>query len=145
MILAMGSGETTRAIATARKIVQQDPGDGLALLFVTLDDFSRKEYTSAISHLNAMPEGSIAEFVRPVLVSWAKAGMGEYDITAMEGDGNPLYAYHHFLIADYMDKSPADIEISADQLVEKAVVDAYELQKIADIMARFCRSIFVGS
>src|SRR5690606_39315177 len=44
MILAMGAGETSRAIATARKIVQTDPKNDLALLIVTLDQMARAQY-----------------------------------------------------------------------------------------------------
>ncbi len=135
MILAMGSGETARAIATARKIVATDSKDALALLFVTLDDFARKDYKAAISSLNVMPEGSMAEFIRPILTSWARAGMGQLDIAALNND-SPLHAYHALLIADYLDKTSDDVEAQADKIVAQSAVDAYEMEKIADILAR---------
>lgn len=134
MILAMGSGQTSRAIATARKIVEKDASDGLALLFVTLDDFSRQDYKGAISNLSAMPEGSMAEFIRPILTSWAKAGLGEFDASALNGD-NPLDNYHALLIADFMGKDADTIETAADKVVTLSSVDSYELEKIADILA----------
>jgi hypothetical protein len=119
MILAMGSGETSRAVATARKIVQQDPNDALALLFVTLDDFSRQDYKAAISSLTVMPEGSMAEFIRPILISWAKAGLGEYDVTALTND-SPLHAYHAFLIADYLGKMGDDSAAAVDKIISQS-------------------------
>lgn len=135
MILAMGSGETARAIATARKIVTIDPKDALALLFVTLDDFARQDYKAAISNLSVMPEGSMAEFIRPILISWAKAGTGIYDVTALTND-SPLHAYHAFLIADYLGKTDGDIAANVEKIITQSAVDAYELEKLADILAR---------
>lgn len=135
MILAMGSGETARAIATARKIVATDSKDALALMFVTLDDFARQDYKGAVSNLSAMPDGSMAEFIRPILTSWAKAGQGQLDIGPLRGD-SPLQAYHTLLIGDFLDKTDDDVEAQADKIIAQSAVDAYELEKIADILAR---------
>ncbi len=135
MILAMGSGETARAIATARKIIVTDSKDALALLFVALDDFARQDYKAAIANMNAMPEGSMADFIRPILTSWAKAGMGEMDVAALTND-SPLHAYHALLITDYLDKTGDDVDAQADRILAQSAVDSYELEKLADILAR---------
>lgn len=135
MILAMGSGETGRATANARKVLEFDAQDPLALLFVTIDAFERQKYQEALDHLAAMPEGSIAEFIRPILMSWAKAGLGKLDVSALTAD-SPLNAYHALLVTDYLGKTDSSLESKAEAILQTASVDAYELEKIADILAR---------
>lgn len=72
MVLAMGAGEVGRAVAMARKVLVVEPENQLGLLFIALDDFSRQDYDAVLSHMAALPDGSIAELIRPLLTAWAK-------------------------------------------------------------------------
>ncbi|MCB1531068.1 MAG: tetratricopeptide repeat protein [Rhodospirillales bacterium] len=134
MILAMGSGETSRAISQAREILKTDPQNVLAILFVTIDSFSRQDYAATIQTLSTMPEGGMADFVRPLLLAWAKAGQGKTETDAL-AENSPLHAYHAFLIADYLGKTDK-IDSYLEKILQDTAIDIYELKNIADIYAK---------
>jgi tetratricopeptide (TPR) repeat protein len=134
MVLAMGAGETSRAVAMARQVLKIEPENQLALLFMALDDFSRQDYDSVLTHMKALPDGSIADMIRPVLSSWALAGQGIIDISGFTA-ASPLHAYHALMIGDYMGKlQNPDLYIS--RLLTNQHLDFYEAERIADILAR---------
>lgn len=133
MILAMGAGETSRAIASARKIVQTDPKNDLALLIVTLDQMARGNYGEAQTTLKQMQTGSIGELMAPVLVAWAASAGGSPDFAAMKPMA--FHDYHRFLIADYLghkDQLPA----LADKLMASWTLDNYIFDKVTKTLAR---------
>src|SRR5688572_5481867 len=134
MVLAMGAGEANRAIATARQILKKEPDNVLALMFVALDSFQRQDYAGAQASLDKMPDGSMAEFIRPLLVSWAQAGQDKFDDTALAGS-NPLYPYHALLISDYLNKVE-NVDAQLARVMQNPSTDVYELEKIGDMLAR---------
>lgn len=134
MVLAMGAGEVNRAIAMARKILELEPTNQLALLFLSLDHFSRQDYAGATQTLTGIPAGSIGELVKPILMSWAGAGQGRVDLSALDIN-NPLHAYHALLISDYMGQV-ANAEKYVQKIMTNSAIDFYAAEKIADVLAR---------
>lgn len=133
MILAMGAGETSRAIANARKIVQTDPKNDLALLIVTLDQLARGNYGKAQTTLKQMQTGSVGELIAPVLSAWASSAGGTPDFTGMQDMA--FHDYHRFLITDYLgqkDQLPA----LADKLMAAWTLDNYIFDKVTKTLAR---------
>lgn len=133
MILAMGAGETARAIAKARKIIQTDPNNDLALLIVTLDQLTRQKYTDAQVTLKQMQSGSIGELIAPVMIAWAASADGSADFSTLQTMS--FHDYHALLIADYLglkDQLPA----LAEQIFTDLTLDNYILSKVATTLAR---------
>lgn len=81
-----------------------------------------------------MPEGGMADFVRPLLLAWAKAGQGKTETDAL-AENSPLHAYHAFLIADYLGKTDK-IDSYLEKILQDTAIDIYELKNIADIYAK---------
>ncbi len=133
MILAMGAGETSRAIAKARKIVQTDPNNDLALLIVTLDQFERAQYKEAQQTLKQMKAGSIGNLIAPVLNAWASSATGQLDTSLMKPSS--FHDYHAFLIADYLGQKE-QLPVLAQKTFTDLSLDYYVLDKIAKTLAR---------
>ena len=108
MVLAMGSGEHAKAMNYADAIIAVEPTNSLALLFLAIDSFHKKEYAQATAMIEKMPEGTLSEFIQPLLQSWAKAAAGTYDVKDLQT--NTIHINHAVLIADFMNKRE---EISA--------------------------------
>lgn len=131
MILAMGSGKIDHAINTAKNITEQEEKDVLAMLFIALEAFSRGDYTQAKSILSDMPEESVTEFIRPLLLAWTHSAEKKLSISKLKD--NSLHAYHAVLIADSLDKLDSTIEPFIEKALEETAIDIYELENIADI------------
>jgi tetratricopeptide (TPR) repeat protein len=136
MVLSMQAGDATRAVALARKVIEEDEDNVLALLFIAMDDFTRSDYGAAESTLDQMPANGIGDFLRPILSAWAKAG----ETGKPEDDENllsisPLHAYHALLIADYKG-SVKDPERYFVNVIASSGVDDRILESMADIFAR---------
>lgn len=134
MVLSMGANEVGRAVAMARKVLSIEPENQLALLFITLDDFSRQDYDAVLKHMTALPDGSVAELIKPLLTAWAKAAQGTVDLSAFN-PVSPLHAYHGLMIGDYAG-TLQNAEIYAARLLQNQHLDFYEAERIADILAR---------
>jgi tetratricopeptide (TPR) repeat protein len=134
MVLAMGAGEVGRAVAMARKVLVVEPENQLALLFMALDDFSRQDYDAVLSHMTALPDGSIAELIRPLLTAWANVAKGTVDLSGFD-PVSPLHAYHGLMIGDYAG-TLQHADIYSQRLLHNQHLDFYEAERIADILAR---------
>ena len=135
MILAMQAGDATRAIALARKVLEADNKNLLALLFIGVDQMARQEYGPAIRTLEKMPENGITDFVRPILIAWAKAPEKKFDEDALIANG-PLHAYHALLIADYLGKISPEGEKYLANVLAGGAGDKHILEVMADVYAR---------
>src|SRR5690606_36366056 len=72
MVLLIQGGDATRAIAMARKVLEHDPNNVLALLLVNMDQMARQDYAEALETLTKMSANGVTYFVRPFLIAWAK-------------------------------------------------------------------------
>ncbi|PZQ45618.1 MAG: hypothetical protein DI551_06830 [Micavibrio aeruginosavorus] len=134
MILAMQSGDANRAIVLARKVLEEDHKNLLALLFIGVDQIARQEYAPAVRTLSKMPENGIADFIRPILIAWAQAPEKEVDLDALSANG-PLQTYHALLIADYLGavKNPETYLVN---VLAVGGADIHSLEMMADVYAR---------
>lgn len=134
MVLAMQAGDTNRALVLARKVLEEDDRNLLGLLFVGVDQMSRQEYSEAIRSVSRMPENGIADFVRPILIAWAKTPDKKVDDEMLVASG-PLHAYHALLIADYLGKVNEPEKYFVNVLTGGAA-DPHILEMMADVYIR---------
>ncbi len=134
MVLAIGSGEVQRGIATARTILQTSPDNALALMFLAAYEIEQQNFEQALEILQKISQGSISDFIGPLLTAWAQAGLGEADTKSLLNN-SPLHAYHALLIEDFLGtlENPEDY---LPAILSGYTIDIYELEKIADILSR---------
>ncbi|MFA5592649.1 MAG: tetratricopeptide repeat protein [Micavibrio sp.] len=134
MVLAMQAGDANRAVMFARKVLDADNKNMLALLFIGVDHISRQEYSEAEDALSSMPKNGIADFIRPILLAWLDAPRKQSDLDFLMSTG-ALHAYHALLIADYLGtvKDPARYFLT---VLAGGGNDAHMLETMADIYAR---------
>ena len=134
MVLAMQAGDTNRALVLARKVLEEDNHNLLALLFIGVDQIARQEYAASIRTFTKMPENGIADFVRPILIAWAKAPDKKVDDEMLVASG-PLHAYHALLIADYLGKVQ-DADKYFVTVLAGGGADPHILEMMGDVYAR---------
>jgi tetratricopeptide (TPR) repeat protein len=134
MVLAMQAGDTNRALVLARKVLEEDGHNLLALLFIGVDQIARQEYAASIRTFTKMPENGIADFVRPILIAWARAPDRKVDDEMLVASG-PLHAYHALLIADYLGKVH-DADKYFVTVLAGGGADPHILEMMGDVYAR---------
>ncbi len=133
MVLAMGSGQSKAAIELAHKLLDgNDQNSALALLFVALDHFSKKEFKEAAEYIEKMPEGSLSEFILPLLESWSQAAVGVHDTKNL--DKNTIHIHHAILIADLLGET-THIETLLQKSLNASGLALQDLERIADVYA----------
>lgn len=134
MILAMQAGDSNRAIGMARNVANKHSDNLLAQLFVGVGHMEQQEYAQAARSFAKMPENSIGDFIRPILIAWSRAADKKVDEDALIANG-PLHAYHALLIADYVGKvkEPEKYFIN---VVTGGGADKHMLEVMADIYSR---------
>ncbi|GJL86004.1 MAG: hypothetical protein DHS20C02_17790 [Micavibrio sp.] len=132
MVLSMGSGDTEKAVRMAKKVLKVEPDSSLALLFLTTDAFTKKDYKGAAEHIGKIPESGLSDFVIPLMKSWADAAQGNQNTAHLQD--NSIHIYHAILIADYLNQHGQIEELLERSLVvDKLSPD--DVERIADIYA----------
>jgi len=131
MVLAMGAGDTEKALAHAEKVsALHDKESALSQLFLALGAFKKKQYEQAALYIHDMPSGGLSDFIMPLLHGWTSAALGQ-DKTA-ELDKNSIHMMHAILIADYL-KKPREM----DSLLKKALrtrgFDPQDMERLGDV------------
>jgi tetratricopeptide (TPR) repeat protein len=130
MVLSMGSGDSTAAMDMAHKIIAVQPTASLPLLFLAIESFQKKSYSQAQIYIKTMPDGSLSDFILPLLESWSLAAEGTFSIEGL--DKNTIHLYHAILIADYLGKKD-----TVEELLPKALsvqeISLPDLERLADI------------
>ncbi len=134
MVLAMQAGDANRAIMLARRVLDADDKNLLALLFIGVDQIARQEYSQAVRTLEKMPDNGIADFMRPILIAWAEAPEKKPEDEVLVASG-ALHAYHALLIADYKGKV-TDPEKYFVNVLAGGGADIHILEMMADVYAR---------
>lgn len=132
MILSMGSGDPQRSLKIAHDIYKLEQDSALVLLFLIAEAFHDKDYAKAKGLIQALPRGSVSEFILPLLHSWTDAAEGNLNIVALKN--NSIHMYHAVLVSYFLGQ---DSEIDA-LLVNAENADdlsIYDLERIADIYA----------
>jgi len=132
MVLAMGSGDTAKAMTTALDVLKTEPDSALALLFLASYQIQKQDFEKAAAYIERVPESGLSDFIMPLLQSWADAGRGKMNIGRL--NTNAIHNYHAILIADFL-KKPGKIEkLLANSLVVKEI-SPESLARIADTYA----------
>ncbi|NCC22954.1 MAG: tetratricopeptide repeat protein [Alphaproteobacteria bacterium] len=130
MVLAMGAGETAQAFGLAKAISETGEQNSLVQLFLALEAFGAEHYEEAVTHLDAMPEGGMADFINPLLKGWAYAARGELRIGDLPD--NPVHAYHAVLISHYLGRHET-IPGVLEQALSSSGINVHDLEKVGDI------------
>ncbi len=134
MILAMGSGNTDKALEFAKKIIAKEPDgkNGVAQVFLIMDAFDKDQPQKAAKLVRKIPKDEMSDFIKPLLEGWAMAGLGKLQISGL--NDNSLQLYHAALIADYL-KQPRQVKKILKRLGSLEGIGATELERIGDIYA----------
>lgn len=133
MVLAMTSGNTDYAVKLAKEIKKTEKDNILAVLFIALNDFKNKNYTQAISTLDAISDDNSASFIIPILKLWAQTSSNVIDISELSP--HSFYAYHAMLAGNYLDKNKDDILKYALEVYDSTEIDIRDIEKAADLFA----------
>lgn len=132
MTLAMGSGDPNKSITLAKKVIEIDKNNALALLFLAADSLKKKEYKAAEEYVHAMPTGSVSEFIMPMMEGWVQAGLGNYYGEHLTK--NTVHLHHAILMADYLGKKE-EIGKMLDLIMASQPETLSDLEHIAQIYA----------
>jgi len=134
MVLAMGAGDTKKAIALSDQVLKSEPQDLLATLFQALDDFQTENYGDVSTTLKPIAQDSIASFIVPVLHLWANSANGEMDLKEL--GPNTFFIYQAMLAGDFLNKKEEALNFAKENF-SIATTDLRDLEKIADYFAKF--------
>ncbi len=134
MILAMQAGDWTRGLTLARKVLEEDNKNLLALLFVGVDQISQQEYSKAENTFKKMPASGVADFIKPILMAWSQSPNEKVDTEFLATSG-PLHAFHALLIADYLGKVEDPNRFFVNVLAGGGA-DKHMLEMMGDVYAR---------
>lgn len=112
MVISMGAGDLSMAAEYAEEILKEVPGDALATLFVSAHDVTKKNYKEALQHLASMEQGGMSSFAVPLLRSWTKAHLGQFDISNFKPQS--LDAFHAALLGRLLDKEAESLKFLQD-------------------------------
>ncbi len=133
MVLALGSGQMEMASQLAHKISALDGEyNALSELFVALELFQNKRYDEAIDYIAKSPEGSLSDFLQPLLEGWAYAGSGKLKTEKLSQ--NTIHIYHAILIAEYLGEHD-HIKYLLSKSLGAQGVSLQDLERIADVYA----------
>lgn len=132
MILAMGAGDWAQSISYAKQVATHEKKNALALLFMAAGELHDKKYAQADKYLKAMPEGSLSEFITPLLLGWTEAGVGEFHGERLTQ--NIIHLHHAVLMAEYLKKND-EIEKFLTTILSTQAPTANDMERVADIYA----------
>lgn len=79
-LLAVGAGEYAKAYALGEKILQDNPSSEIAMIFLASESIAQGDYHQALDYLAALPADGFGDYTKPLLMAWAHAGLGEFDV-----------------------------------------------------------------
>jgi tetratricopeptide (TPR) repeat protein len=82
--LELTDGNWPRAQALAPKVLEGDPRDPLANLFLSLDAVKRGDFAAADRGAGDLPEEGLHRLATPLVQAWIKLGLGQYEAAAKE-------------------------------------------------------------
>ena len=98
-LLALGSGNFSRAKSLAEKVSRTEESAELALIFLSCDAISRDNFTEALGYLNKLPTEGFGQYTKPLLTAWSLVGLGKKDeamalLSANADPTDPTYLMH---------------------------------------------------
>ena len=152
-LLALGTGDTEKARELATKVAADNVNPELALLFLSIDAFTRDQYSEALSQLEKIPVNGFGQFTKPVLSAWALQGMGKTEEAVRtlkapnEKNEDPAYSLHIAMIYEHAGDDKKALEfykrsISTNMTLHGASVTAHFLEAHGE--TELARVIFDG-
>ncbi len=107
-VLMLQDGRTEQAAALARRLLDNNPKDGLANLTVAVEHFRNGRPGAAIAAIDAAPRAGFMSLLGPLVVAWAEMERKDVDaaldaLVALDGNQafEPFRAFHTALIYDF--------------------------------------------
>jgi tetratricopeptide (TPR) repeat protein len=132
MILAVGSGDMSRASERAQDVLKVEPKNGLALLVLSVDALANDRMADAEKDLNMMPEGDLTSFVKPLILGWIKAGQGQLDIHGF--NDTTIHLYHGAAMALMLGKVDEARDLTR-KMIETGGLGTYDAERAGDLLA----------
>jgi tetratricopeptide (TPR) repeat protein len=134
MVIAMGAGETKRALDLAHKLNEMDMEvrNAIADIFLLVEAYKKKDYEAAQKVFNAMEPDATTVFIGPFIEGWLGAAQGKVNIGSLRQ--NTVQLFHGILISDFLGDHK-EIEMMIDASLNVEDVSVAELDRIADLYA----------
>jgi tetratricopeptide (TPR) repeat protein len=132
MVIAMGSGNTEKAIELSAKLLELEADSSLALLFLAVDAFKKNDFAGANEFLKRVPANGSSDFIVPVLKSWADAAQGKYKPDQLQD--TTVHIYHAIMIADFMKEHSHVVKLLDSAMANESITPA-DMERVADIYA----------
>lgn len=135
LVAFAADGRLQQAAEVARRLLEMDDGNPLALLVLATYDLSQSNYQQVVTELEALGPQSFAGITGAIVRAWALVGLERYD-DAMESLGpvadsglGDFLVFHRALMADYAGRHGEAIDLMAqayetDPYVAR-IVEAY--------------------
>ncbi|MGH1402718.1 MAG: tetratricopeptide repeat protein [Alphaproteobacteria bacterium] len=130
MILAIGAGDTERAITIAHHLKTENKDNILADLILIVDAFKQQQYQKADTIYDTLPASPTVSFISPFLKGWIDAANGKTNIINLQG--NTIQLYHALLISDFLGDH-SEIEGVIDNALNIDEIQVSDLHRIADL------------
>ena len=82
--LELTEGEWDKVRALAPKIIEREPHDPLAGLYLSLEAVKRGDFAAADREATDLPEEGLHRLATPLVQAWIKLGLGRYEDVAKE-------------------------------------------------------------
>ncbi len=130
MILAIGAGNTQRAITIAKHLKSENQDNILADIILIVDAFKQEKYQKATNLYNTLPASPTVQFISPFIKGWIDAADGKTNIKNLQN--NTIQLYHALLISDFL-KDHSEIEEVIDNALNIDEIQISDLNRIADL------------
>lgn len=105
MVIALGSGNYDTAFSISTQVsdqLQKPENSTLSLLFQTIRTFQKDDYETALKLAQKMEKDGIADFIQPLIESWALSASGELKTDKLQG--NSVHLNHAVMISFMLKK-----------------------------------------
>ncbi|MDP7143043.1 MAG: tetratricopeptide repeat protein [Alphaproteobacteria bacterium] len=130
MILSLGVGDLDTASKSAKKLLDHDTADSIAMLVIAVRAIDTRNLENALQYLDDMPQGDITTFVKPLLRAWVQVGLDQ-EITETL-DESTIHMYHRGLISVYLGNIDDAVE-AAETILEQPALSLFEIERAADL------------
>ena len=138
MALAIGSGDYTRALVLAKRLVNATDSSSdrsMAVLLLGLEAMKNSDFTKALTITDKTAAEGLGVAVVPLFRAWASAGLGKTDITELLNKQS--FIYQAVLIAGYTgDKKTLDNLANQYDFVRTST----PVKNLEDVAAVFARN-----
>lgn len=132
MVLALGAGDMDVAAARAANLLVHEPENGLALLALGVQALIDGDHAQARTHLEAMPYGDLASFLKPLVLGWVQAEDGHFDEELF--NDTTIHLSHAAGMLVMLGRYD-DAGLYTRKLIETGSLGTYDAERVGDLLA----------